>query len=399
MEQPNLSRAKEAVPPPVITQISHPLATIWIARERWNGASYFYGGTRLIDPSISDLMAKDMLVRLMETESGTKNRLIDHAIAEGALDGMGANLPPGFLQSRVGGARCLIRPLTREIASTLADPSHLENAQVTAAVLERLGDALNEEEPRVRLTPDFGRYAGLADVLHQYTPNVLGIRCNKGGCGGKSSYSATGVLAGVAQAASALLEDRPVTCIGSAGAMGTQVLQHFLACGIKDLAACDLAYEMPNGPSVPQGCTHLKSRPGCFTAESLDRGGVIAATTVGDELARSTWSAIPAQTVLCLAHNLALPAGPEGIRLSRELAGRGVLVIPGQVLTLGGALTARLEWYWRQLPTKPDFNKALAHTVVTRTVSHLVREMLAIAEAAGTAPYEAMLSMAGEGVQ
>ena len=381
---------------PVVTEIAHPLATIWLAREAREDASYFYGGTRLIEPGTSDAAAADMLARLMRGESGTKNRLIDRAIEDGALDAFRAELPPGFLASRVGGARCLIRPRTAEIAAALADPLHQENALMTTAVLERIGGALNEREPRIKLTPDFGRFAGVADILHRYTANVLGIRCEAGGCGGKSSYSVTGVLAGAERAAAAHIANGAVTCIGSAGAMGTGVLEYFLARGIADLAACDLVYDAPQGTRAPAGCRHLPSRPREFTAECLARGALIAATTIGDELERSPWQVIPPGSVLLLAHNLALPSGEKGIALAGALAGNGVLVIPGQALTLGGALTARLEWYWRQLPSRPGFDKALAHRVVHRLVSHVVAGMLAIADADDITPYEAMFRLAGE---
>lgn len=381
---------------PEIRQISHPLATIWLAREKHEEASYFYGGTRLIEHSASDAAAEDHLVRLMNNESGTKNRLINWAIQDGALEELRPELPPGFLQSRVGGARCIIRPRSHEIASTLVDPLHPQNGDFTAAVLESIGDTLNEQEPRIKLTPDFGRFAGLADILHQYTPNVLGIRCENGGCGGKSSYSTTGVLAGVDQVASHLVGTAPVTCIGSAGAMGTGVLQHFLNLAIGDLGACDLVYDEPGGSRPADGAIHLRSRMGSFTDECLERGGLIVATTVGDELENSHWERIPRGTVLLLAHNLALPPGARGVQLARALADNGVMAIPGQVLTLGGALTARVEWYWRQLPSKPDFNKGLAHRVVYRLVSHIIATMLPIAEAQGITPYEAMKRLAGE---
>jgi hypothetical protein len=379
-----------------ITQIAHPLATIWLARERKEKASYFYGGTRLIDPTASDSAVTDTLIRLMSGESATKNRLINRAIESGALDDMAAELPPGFLESRVGGARCIIRPHTPEIASRLSDPLHPDNTQTTATVLESIGGTLNEREPRIKLTPDFGRYAGLADVLHQYTPNVLGIRCERGGCGGKSSYSTTGVLAGAEQVMPRLGTPFPVTLIGSAGAMGEGVLEYFLRQQTGNLGACDLVYDEPGGETVPQGARHLPSRWGMFTDECLDRGGLIVATTVGDELENSDWERIPRGTGLLLAHNLALPAGEKGIALARALAGRGVLAIPGQALTLGGALTARVEWYWRQKPGNPDFNKPLAHKVVHRVVSYLVALLLEMSGAEGITPFEAMLRIADE---
>ena len=75
--------------------------------------------------------------------------------------------------------------------------------------------------------------------------------------------------------------------------MCTGVLAHFLARGISPLAACDLAYDTPQGTSVPAGSRHLRSCPRQFTAESLERGGMIVATTIGDELEHSPWEAIP----------------------------------------------------------------------------------------------------------
>ena len=42
---------------PEIRQISHPLATIWLAREKHEEATYFYGGTRLIEHSTTDSAA------------------------------------------------------------------------------------------------------------------------------------------------------------------------------------------------------------------------------------------------------------------------------------------------------------------------------------------------------
>jgi hypothetical protein len=384
----------EAPEAPIITRVSHPLATIWLARERGEEASYFYGGTRLIEHFVGESEVVEILFRLMEGESSVKNRLINWAIEDGALNEFVAELPNGFLQSRVGGARCLIQPQTQEIAASLRDPADPRNAHTTAAILQCVGEILNEREPKIKLTPDFGRYAGLADVLRQYTPNVLGISCEEGGCGGKSSYSVTGVLAGFEKTAPLYDELPPVTCIGSAGAMGSGVLNYFLAREPANLAVCDLVYDdAASDLRVPDGCARLKSCAGSFSAESLARGGTIIATTVGDELANSPWELIPRGSTFLLAHNLALPAGQKGIELARNLALNGVLLIPGQVLTLGGALTARLEWYWRQLPAKTAFNKDLAHRIVNHLVTHLMNAILDAAQLTSVAPYQAMLQL------
>jgi hypothetical protein len=330
----------------------------------------------------------------MNDESATKNRLINWAIADGALDAIGEMLPAGFLQSRVAGARCLIRPRTNHISRSLSDLQHPENMGNVTSVLACVADALNEREPRIKLTPDFGRYAGLADILYSYTPNVLGIRCEDGGCGGKSSYSTTGVVAAIKRVTGIMSSSEPVTCVGSAGAMGSGVLEYFRVGQVDDVVVCDLVYDAPHCVPVPHDCAHVQSQPGSFTAAALRRGGCIVATTVGEELENSPLDAIPAGTSLFLAHNLALPSGTAGIALARVLSRRGVLVIPGQVLTLGGALTARLEWYWRQQSSCRPFDKVLAHDVVTRLVSYTMDRILALAKCSEISPYEAMLELA-----
>jgi hypothetical protein len=375
-----------------ITQISHPFATIWLAREYALGASYFYGGTRLIDSATSDTVATDVLVRLMRDESSLKNRLINVSLDSECLASIADTLPPGFRDSRVGGARCVIRPRSEAVASSLLDP----RSEEIAAVLESIGDTLNEQERQVKLTPDFGRNAGLADILHRYTPNVLGIACDKGGCGGKASYATSGVIAAL-ECVARRPEVHRVTCIGSAGAMGSGVLEHFLACSTPDLGVCDLVYDAPSGIAPPPSAIHLRARGGRFTTRCLRRGGLIVATTNGNELEHSAWDRTPAGTALFLAHNLALPGGAQGIHLARTLHANGVLVIPGQVLTLGGALTARLEWYWRQMSSNRTFDKALAHAVVRRVVSHLATTVVDHARLRGVTPYEAMLRLAATG--
>ena len=381
---------------PSITEVSHPLATIWLAHERNPEANYFYGGTRLINPSSSDASVKSALLRLMSDESGTKNRLIDWSLKSGSFAELQAELPPGFLESRVGGARCLIRPRTREIEASLTDPQNPHNRIAVASILERIGEVLNEQKGLIKLTPDFGRYADLADVLYQYTPNVLGIACSKGGCGGKSSYATTGVVAAMEKVAAKRLDHEPVTCIGSAGAMGSGIVQYLLGRGIRNVAVCDLAYDEPDGTQPPTEYMHLKSVPGSFSGECLSRGGVIVSTTVGDELEGSPWQQIPKGTMLFLAHNLALPRGESGIQLAKALDDQGVLAIPGQVLTLGGALTARLEWHWRRLPVNPAFKKDLAHRVVRCVVRHILGAMFDVVESSATTPYQAMFHLVNE---
>src|SRR5205814_1921780 len=75
-------------------------------------------------------------------------------------------------------------------------------------------------------------------------PHVLGIDRRHGGCGGKSTYSAVGVIAAyeVLERRGALREPS-VLLIGSAGAMGRVVLDRLLEGDPGRVAVCDLRYE------------------------------------------------------------------------------------------------------------------------------------------------------------
>lgn len=379
-----------------IFEINHRLADVWIASDSQIDVNYSYGGTRMVHPHVDNTEVNSTLTRLMLYESTLKNRLINYTIRQGMLEAYRDRAPKGFLESAVSGARCLIRPRTAEVAAVLDDPDHREFHAVLEPIFESIGEFLNRMEGRIKLTPDFGRFAGLSDILVRYTPHVLGIRCEDGGCGGKSSYSSTGIVAALEAMDVPRYKDGPLTLIGSAGALGSDVLAYFLQDGYRDLAVCDLVYDDPrSGARPPVDLPRLPSRWKMFTPPCLERGGVIVATTVGGELENSRWQAMPSGALLFLAHNLAVPHGDEGIALMSHIADHGVFAVPGQVLTLGGALTSRLEWFWRQ--SKPDvpFDKPLAHAVVRDAVRYLVTDIQARAAAAGVTLYEAMLDLTG----
>lgn len=78
------------------------------------------------------------------------------------------------------------------------------------------------------------------------------------------------------------------------------------------------------------------------------------------------------------------------------LNNQGVKAYPGQVLTLGGALTSRLEWFWRQSRPGQPFDKPLAHQVVHALVSFLVERIEAESNDADTTPLQAMNRLAEE---
>lgn len=363
-------------------------ADAWVAWDGKQANDYAYGGCRLVGWRARDEDAVAMLCSLMQYESGYKNTLINQAVAAGALDGLDDRLPSGLLAGRVGGGRCVLRPATAAVAAVLADPGHPEFEGTVRRVFAPLGRLLNELDGRVKLTPDFGKFAGMADVLYDYTPHVLGVSRQNGGCGGKSSFSATGVLAAYETLEQSDLIDSPrVTVIGSAGAMGEPVALHLLGRGDRTVTVCDVSY----GGSVrpPDGTRCLPAVAGRFPDEAMAAGDPVIATTWGGELEHSNHQLLPPGARLLLAHNLAIPTGIDGIELMRAVSRPDVLVIPGQVLTLGGALTSRLEWFSRSAGRR-TFDKPLAHEVVRRVVGHWVLRLAHGSVRRGN-PYEALL--------
>ncbi|MBO1351321.1 MAG: hypothetical protein EBE86_029955 [Hormoscilla sp. GUM202] len=384
-----------------VEKLEHSLAEIFIACDKEPNADYSYGGTRMVSPKMESNQAQQVCISLMRDESAFKNYLINAALHKGVVDCYRDRLPAGFLNSKVGGSRCVIKPKNPEIFSILTNPQHPQWENSISPIFKEIGNFLNQTDGKIKLTPDFGRFAGLADILNQFTPHSLGIRCDDGGCGGKSSYAATGIIAAIEAVG---IPDRkndpvtPVTLIGSAGAMGSDVLQYFLKQKYPNLAICDLVYDDPALEiAPPKGVKKLPSRQKAFTVECLERGGVIVATTVGQELENSFWDTMPAGTILLLAHNMAIPAGDAGIDLMRRLQQHGVFALPGQVLTLGGALTSRIEWFWRQSLAGTPFDKSLAHLVVRTVVQFLVGEIKARSIASGLTAYEATLDYAQAG--
>lgn len=364
-------------------------ADVWVAWDGDYGNAYAYGGCRMVHWRTRNEDAIGLLCSLMENESGYKNTLINLALEAGALDGVASKLPPGFAQSRVGGARCVMRPADEEAASIMSNPRDPRFGATLRRIFEPLGALLNATQGRVKLTPDFGKFASMADALFEYTPHALGVSRELGGCGGKSTYSATGVLAAYeALEEEGVVDSTAVTHVGSAGAMGTTVLEHLLERGDRDVTVCDLKYDDGAEPAPPD-IRRIPSVRGSFPDEAMRTPGTLIATTWGRELERSNHELLGAGTVVLLAHNLAIPTGIEGLELMRRACRPGVVVIPGQVLTLGGALTSRLEWFSRQAGIT-TFDKPMAHEVVRRVVAHWIVGLVHARDAAN--PYEAMLS-------
>jgi hypothetical protein len=376
-----------------ILHISHQYADAWVAFDDKDGFDYYYGGTRMVKPSTQESDVIRVLSRLMSEESAFKNRLINIALKAGALDSYNGRMPRGFTESRVGGARCIVRPADDRLYTVLQNPHDPDFDATISEIFKVIGKLLNEHKGVVKLTPDFGRFAGLADILARYTPHVLGIRCEDGGCGGKSSYAATGIITALERFGIEEYRDKPVTLIGSAGALGSDVLRYLLTREFTDVVVCDLAYD-DGTAEPPEGAVKYSSRFGIFTEECLSRGGMIIATTYGEELSSSRWEVIPPGTKLILAHNLSVPLTQEGTRLMREIEAQEVYSMPGQVLTLGGALTSRLEWFWRRSNGHIPFDKPLAHMIVRDVEQYLLTNVEQLRASLNTTPCEAMLHLA-----
>ena len=92
---------------------------------------------------------------------------------------------------------------------------------------------------------------------------------------------------------------------------------------------------------------------------------------------------------------MAIPLGESGKQLMQGIQQRDILAFPGQVLTLGGALTSRVEWFWRQSKPGISFDKPLAHLIVADVVKFLVTKTQALAQSLNITPYEAMLRYVG----
>jgi hypothetical protein len=247
------------------------------------------------------------------------------------------------------------------------------------------------------LTPDFGRFADCSNHLYRYTNHVLGIGCDLGGCGGKSSYSTSGIVGGMQCAG--LFDDpsAPTLLIGSAGALGSEILEYLKGKGFRNVTLCDLQYD--TGDAVPPvGFPVITSRPGRFTEKAMRHGGIVIATTWGHELEHSRHDLLPTGTRLILAQNLCLPAGDAGRELARGLHQAGVLAIPGALLTLGGALTSRLEWFHRGESMASAFDKEFAHNVAHEVVARLTAEVLRVASERRLSPFEAMHAVADDAV-
>ncbi|AIL64599.1 hypothetical protein NOVO_00960 [Rickettsiales bacterium Ac37b] len=460
---------------------------------------FAYGGTRLgkylgnkIESSKRAIKSVNFLAL---AESHIKHTIINRAIREGCLNKLidpltfkvlrelkahnelqndieiGYKVPEEYLELNIKGARCIILPHSEQIESILKDINNPQFNEISEKIFKEIGKFLNGLETydqidlegnilqkvalikgNINLTPDFGRFAQIADLLNKFTPQVLCINAKAGGCSGKVAYTVTGILAGleacIDNGLSNLDPETKVTFIGSAGALGAVILQHFKEINLLNVRVADLQYKLEkifriNTASdleqlkiktysiqdqdtfkvitltndilevkindqiielvgggyqvIPATWEVISSVEGKYTDEALNQKGIIIATTIGREIENSNYDLIPSGTLFIAAHNIALPLGREGLNIVNYLHGKGVFFVPGQPLTLGGALTSRLEACHRAFYkiTKNDegknnvlFPKRLAHEIVREIVYYLID---AIIQNKNNSPWENLL--------
>ena len=375
---------------------------------------YAYSGIRVLSP-MTDEEAVINAKRLSLTSSSWKNWIINHAVKDGVLADVPAELSkllPIEVRTAEGreiyGGRAIIIPdegtymdTGESIDAILKDASHPLFAEVSAPIYKAIGVRLNELEGKLKVTPDFGPNASTADVLHKYTDHVLGIREEDNGSGGKSPYSITSILESLETLG--LLgkpKDTPITLIGAAGALGSGVREYLAKQGFTNVVLCDLQYDAPScdheglESSFPAGWSIAPSVNGKFSDTCLERGGWLITTAFGDEMKNSQWDKLQPGTVWIGAQNKDLPEGAAGIQFARNLKAMDVVHIPGQILTIGGTTASWIEWKARQEQVK--FSKEAAHSVVKAVAGHVVGHIYEQSQTKETTPYEELLGYASK---
>jgi hypothetical protein len=353
------------------------------AEYRWA-----YGGTRLtpfwgegfypsksLTASENLIKARQLAIELAAYESHIKQTLGNQFRAQ--CETGNEKLTEALRQVNVAGGRVIVVPKTREFYRIMNNPIDPKFRGTTDVFLEKLGHFLNGQVPGFVLngdgkvqgsgeflipgvlknTPDFGRMSGVADLLYGYTHHVLGISRDHGGGGGKSLYSALSIHGALERLIQLQWGEgcrhhnpatTPVTVIGSEGALGQHVLEYLAQKGYSNVRFCDLVDPKSDIPRLATW-KRIAAQKKRFTPEalSLPRSGIIIATTWGHELENSDYHLIPEGSLLLLAHNNAFPTGAAGMELANTLEGRGVVAVPGQMLTFGGAFNSVIEWFAR----------------------------------------------------
>ncbi len=466
--------------------------------------NFAYGGSRLADFLENVVEGEKRAIKsvnfLALAESHMKHVIINKAVEEGALNNLidpathklltslkadnnlqidieaGYKLPERYLDLKIRGSRCIILPESEEIENILKNTKHPRFYEIADIVLKKIANFLNGidlasvidsqgnlideakiNKGEINLTPDFGRFSEIADILNKFTPQVLCVNASAGGCCGKVAYTVTGILAGWKACVdnnlcSFIPEETDITFIGSAGALGEVISEYLKDLNFQKIKLCDLQYKLDeiitinretdlkklqikeyiknnDGSFVITTITNrivrvnLKDKlirlvdggyqamlsswevipaiEGMYTDEALNcNGGIIISTAFGREIEHSNCHLIPSGTLFLAAHNIAVRLGKSGLKMLMDLDAQGVVFVPGQVLTLGGALTSRLEACYRsehkiikanEGKNSNIFPKKLAHEIVKNIIYHVTSN---IVSRNNVTPWEALLEYA-----
>jgi glutamate dehydrogenase/leucine dehydrogenase len=352
--------------------------------------------------------AIDNVKRLSMTASSWKNWLINHAIKDGALEKLSAHskliLPNTVWDRReIYGGRIVVIPYDNNyhnipIETILKDAEHPLFDEVSAPVYATIGDFLNKLKGQLKATPDFGPNASTADKLHKFTNYVLGIHPSKNGSGGKSEYSIVSILTalklfGLNREQS--LKDTTITVIGSAGALGTGILEYLEEQQFSNVLLCDLQYAQHPPKNLPEGWKVTEAVAGRFTDECLQRNGKPAwliTAAYGNEMLASNWQSVPQNSIWIAAQNNDIPEKIAGLEFATKLQTAGIKHLPGQILTLGGTKASWIEWCCRS--NNAPFNKEAAYESVELVTAHIIEQMNEATKQLSITPYEAMLRYA-----
>jgi hypothetical protein len=314
------------------------------------------------------------------------------------------------------------------------------NGVEAAKLTDLQGKILGKEKikrGKINITPDFGRFAATSNMLNKYTPQVLCVNTEAGGSNGKVAYTVTGILAGLQACIDNKLcsfnsEKTKITFIGSAGALGEVIVEYLREKKFQHVTLCDLQYDLKeqiaindesdldklkiknyvkhndssyiittltdkkikvllkdklvkltndNYQVIPNCWKIIPAVEGKYTDEALTQDSeIILSTAVGKEIENSNYHLIHSGTLFLAAHNMAISLGSKGLKIVKDLAKQNVICVPGQVLTLGGALTSRLEACHRaehkiiksnEGKNIVTFPKRLAHEIVKDIIYHI----------------------------
>lgn len=350
-----------------------------------------------------------------------------------------------FLKLEFRGGRTIILAENLDIHEIIIDANHPQAYEVYSSIFEQVGKFLNGQRGATKIdyqgnivekdsfippgalfiTPDFGPNKKLADYLHEHTPQVLGVDASVGGGGGKAAYTVSGFFGAFDAASEHGLfnsndENLAISLIGAAGSMGSDTAQRLAERGFKNVLVADIAYDYTkpvvidsargeklvpileseryrmNGEAfqrIPLSWDVAPAELGKFTDEALGKNSkprVIITMTFGKALQHSNLDAIPDNSTMLLSENWAIPPGDEGLKLTKALKSRGIIALPGQAITPGGAGNSKVEIFFRATEnggiTKameneetPVYPKRLGHEIVYRQIKQGISDLVTLA--------------------